>query len=137
MCLLPRNNRMRSCGTTQIRLALVQARWLSRQTQGIRLVCRLLLEAHLWYPQVAMSSPNASPLWHPRTLTLNTRLPWKVGYTDARPGPSSRFMVRGAMLERQPVLGAVPVPIFQMSRVRARVLMKTGDEGRAYRRVRC
>ncbi|KAF8498190.1 hypothetical protein F5888DRAFT_1693371 [Russula emetica] len=119
MCLLPRNSRTRSRGTIRIRSVLVRARWRSRQTQGVRLVCHLLV----------MGSPNAD-LRHLRTSTPNTPSPWRVGYTDARPCPSFLFMARGVTQGRRLALGAVPVP-------RARRLTTTTDEGRAYRQVSC
>ena len=131
------NSRMRSCGATQIRLALVRARWLLRQMQGIHLVCRLLCRLRLGCQQVAMSSPNANPLWHPRTPTPNTPLPWRVGYTDARQGPSFHSMARGVTQARRPALGAVPARTFQTSQARGRGSTKTAGEGRAYRQVRC
>ena len=136
-CSLPRNSRMRSCGTTRIRLALVRARWLLRQMQGIPLACRLPYRLRLGCQQLAMSSPNASPLWHHRTPTPNTPLPWRVGYTDARQGPSSHSMARGVTRARQPARGAALVRTFQTSQARGRGLTMTAGEGHAYRQVRC
>jgi hypothetical protein len=137
MCLLPRNSRIRSRGTIRIRSALVRVRWRSRQTQGIRSVCHLLWPLRPWYRQVVMSSPNANLPRHTRTSTPNTPLPWRVGYIDARLGPSFLFMARGVTQVRRLALGAVPVRTFQTSQARARGLTAMADEGRAYRQVRC
>lgn len=137
MCLLPRNSRIRSRGTIRIRLALDRARWRSRQTRDIRSVCHLLQRLPLWYRQAVMSSPNENLPRHPRTSTLNTPLPWKVRYTDARLGPSFLFMALGVTQVRRQALGAVPVRTFQTSQARVKGLTTMADEGRAYRQVRC
>lgn len=137
VCLLPRNSRIPSRGTIRIRSAPVQARWRSRLTQGIRSVCRLLRRLRPWYRQVVMSSPNVKLPRHPLTSTLNTPLPWRVRYTDARPGPSFPFMVQGVTQVRRLALGAVPVRTFQTSQARAKGLTTMADEGRAYLRARC
>jgi hypothetical protein len=137
MYLLPRSSRIRSPGTIRIRSVLVRARWRSLQTQGIRLVCHLRWRLRLWYPQVVMSSPNANLPRHSQTSTPNTPLPWRVGCTDARLGPSFPFMARGVTQVRRPAPGAVPVRTFQMSQARARGLTTMADEGRACRQVRC
>ena len=138
MCLLPRNSRMRrSRGTIRTHSAPVRERWRSRQTQGIRSVCLLLWRLRPWYRQVVMSFPNANLPRHPRTLTQNTPLPWRVGYTDVRQGPSFPFMARGVTQARRPVLGAAPVRTFQTSQARAKELMTMAGEARAYRQVRC
>jgi len=137
MCLLPRNSRIPSRGTIRIRSVLVRVQWHWPQTQGTRLVCHLLQRLRPWYRQVDMSSLNANLPRQPRTSTRNTPLPWKVGYTDARLGPSFLFMAREVIQVRRLVLGAVPVRTFQTSQARARGLTTMADEGRAYLRVRC
>src|SRR6266850_1045278 len=131
------SSRMRSHGTTQIRSAPALPRWRSRQTRGIRSVCRLLFRRQVWHQPAATSFPSASPLWLPRRSTRNIPLPWRVAYTDARLGPSSRFTARRATRARRLALGVALVRTFQTSPARAATLMKMAGECRVYQRVRC